>query len=128
MNHRKASVTLTVIDSQGLPQANKHLAIAQKSHKFVFACGAFETKHIVASKSEEERQFYTERYDLWLKLFNSGTLPFYWGQFEPIQDEPMTETLEKMAHFLYERNIAMKGHPLCWHTQCAPWLLVACKH
>lgn len=27
------------------------------------------------------------------------------------------------ARFLRERGVALKGHPLCWHTVCADWLL-----
>ncbi len=27
------------------------------------------------------------------------------------------------AKWLRERNVQVKGHPLCWHTACAPWLL-----
>lgn len=29
----------------------------------------------------------------------------------------------KAAKFLKDNNVAVKGHPLCWHTVCANWLM-----
>jgi endo-1,4-beta-xylanase len=56
-------------------------------------------------------------------LFNYVTLPFYWGRFEPERGHPDTEHLLKTAQWCAERGIPVKGHPLCWHTVTAPWLL-----
>ena len=103
--------------------AHQVIAIEQKRHKFLFACGAFETMQIVEAKDEATRSFYEQRYELWLKLFNSATLPFYWGRFEPKQGQTIATTLEKMALYLRQKEIVLKGHPLCWHTNTAPWLL-----
>ena len=27
------------------------------------------------------------------------------------------------AKWLRDHGVQVKGHPLCWHTACAPWLL-----
>lgn len=27
------------------------------------------------------------------------------------------------AKYLVRHGAKVKGHPLCWHTECAPWLL-----
>ncbi|MFT2689811.1 endo-1,4-beta-xylanase [Clavibacter zhangzhiyongii] len=56
-------------------------------------------------------------------MFDTATLPFYWGRFEPVRGEPDTERLLTTARWLRERGIDVKGHPLVWHTVTAPWLL-----
>ncbi len=58
-----------------------------------------------------------------MHLFNFVTLPFYWGRFEPEQGKPETKRLKVAAKFFLERGCLVKGHPLCWHTVCADWLL-----
>ncbi len=61
---------------------------------------------------------------LWLDLFNfAATLPFYWGQYEPEEGRTNQQNLMMSAQFLKKRGVTIKGHPLCWHTQTAPWLL-----
>ena len=59
----------------------------------------------------------------WLELFNYGTLPFYWGRYEPEEGKPDQDTLMKTAKYLQELGVRVKGHPLCWHTVCADWLM-----
>ena len=27
------------------------------------------------------------------------------------------------AKFLRSKDVTVKGHPLCWHTGCVPWLM-----
>ena len=61
-------------------------------------------------------------YDRWLELFNVATLPFYWAGFEPRRGEPDTRRLQATARWFVDRDVAVKGHPLCWHTETAPWL------
>jgi len=121
--HRKQKVQLVVRDKAGRPLANQELEVKQVRHAFLFACGGFETMHIVEPKDEGTRAFYEERYAKWLRLFNTGTLPFYWGQYEPEEGKTIEPTIQKMADYLTERGITLKGHPLCWHTRSAPWLM-----
>lgn len=61
--------------------------------------------------------------DLWLQIHNAATLPFYWGQFEPVRGAPRTDEMRRTAQWLRQRGVALKGHPLVWHTVTAPWLL-----
>ena len=61
--------------------------------------------------------------DKWLDVFNYGTLNFYWGLFEPAEGMPQTESRMNAAKYLKEHGATVKGHPLCWHTACADWLL-----
>ena len=61
--------------------------------------------------------------DSWLEIFNYGTHPFYWGMFERDEGQPNTDVIMKTAQYMKSRNVTIKGHPLCWHTACADWLL-----
>ena len=71
-------------------------------------------------KGEEEYKNIT---DGWLEIFNYATLPFYWGNYEPEEGKPNKEVLMKAARYLMEKGVKVKGHPLCWHTVCADWLM-----
>lgn len=50
-------------------------------------------------------------------------MTIYEGNFEPEEGKPETASRMNAAKFLQERGIKTKGHPLCWHTQCAKWLM-----
>ena len=50
-------------------------------------------------------------------------MPFYWARFEPERGKPITEKVKNAARYCLEHNMITKGHPLCWHTLTADWLL-----
>ncbi len=58
-----------------------------------------------------------------LGLFNTATLPFYWGSYEPRRGHPDVQRLTQTAQWLVDRGVTVKGHPLVWHTVQPPWLL-----
>ena len=70
-----------------------------------------------------EQAFLRERMEKWLALFNYGTLPFYWGRYEPVEGQTAYPETFAAATWLHEKGVRIKGHPLCWHTACAPWLM-----
>ncbi len=72
---------------------------------------------------EKKQAFLRERMEKWLALFNYGTLPFYWGRYEPEEGKPAFRETMAAAKWLRRNGVQVKGHPLCWHTACAPWLL-----
>jgi GH35 family endo-1,4-beta-xylanase len=119
LSHRKARKEIIFKDAQGNPLADRQVSIEQKSHSFLFGCGAFEFMNHIKDANEETADI-TEK---WLKIFNYGTLPFYWGRYEPEEGKPDRDTLMKTAKYLQERGVRVKGHPLCWHTVCADWLM-----
>lgn len=122
--HRMGTKNLVVQRADGTPLAHKEITIAQKKHKFLFGCGMFDAVPLAADPlPEAERQLLADRIDTILALCNFGTLPFYWGRFEPQQGKPDTRRVMAGAHLLQERGVLVKGHPLCWHTVCAPWLM-----
>jgi GH35 family endo-1,4-beta-xylanase len=87
-------------------------------------CAGFETVQAVNNElTGDGKRFAEARVEKMLELFNFITLPFYWGRFEPERGKPDTERILKTAKWLRERGVTVKGHPLCWHTVCAEWLL-----
>jgi GH35 family endo-1,4-beta-xylanase len=87
-------------------------------------CAGFETVQVVNGELEGDAKRYAGmRVEKMLEIFNFITLPFYWGRFEPERGKPDTERILNAAKWLKERGMILKGHPLCWHTVCAPWLL-----
>ncbi len=61
--------------------------------------------------------------DLLTGLYNAVTLPFYWGRYEPQEGMPERDKMREAAEWCRDQGMELKGHPLCWHTVCAPWLL-----
>ena len=106
-----------VLDKNGNPIANKELILNQKSHQFFFGSGAFDFVDWSGKGLDQERL------SKWLALFDYGTLPFYWGEYERKEGEIEFESRKAAADILKANNVTIKGHPLCWHTVCAGWLM-----
>ena len=125
LSHRKASQTLRIVDECGKPAANQTVRLQLKNHEFLFGCGAFESLPYTNAPREDAAfaARLEDRMAKWRGLFNYGTLPFYWGRFEKEEGQPMTEEYTRAAKFLQSKDVAIKGHPLCWHTAGAQWLL-----
>ena len=115
--HRIGESLIRVVDKNGNPVADKELVLNQRSHQFLFGSGAFDFLEYEGKKGDPERL------DKWLALLNYGTLPFYWGRYEPKEGYPEYESLMQAAKYLRDHNVTLKGHPLCWHTVCADWLM-----
>lgn len=116
IDHRKVSKVIKVLGADGQPIKNASVKVSQTNHKFLFGCGAFDTIPYVLGQEKAV-------VDSWLEIFNYGTLPFYWGQYEPVEGQPQYDSRMKAAKFLQSQNVKVKGHPLCWHTVCADWLM-----
>ena len=116
-SHRIGEALVRVVDKNGNPVADKDLVLNQKSHEFLFGSGAFDFLEYGGKKGDPERL------EKWLKMFNYGTLPFYWGFYEPKEGSVEFESRMEAAKILKSNNVTIKGHPLCWHTVCADWLM-----
>jgi len=123
LQHRKAHAGLRILNPDGTPAAGQPVQIDQVSHRFLFGCGAFDAVAMSKTGDEKQRAFLRERMDKWLALFNYGTLPFYWGRYEPEEGKTAYDETMAASRWLRERGVKVKGHPLCWHTACAPWLM-----
>lgn len=123
LKHRRADARLRILNPDGTPAAGRAVRIDQASHQFLFGCGAFDTVALQFIPDETKRAFLLERMQKWLALFNYGTLPFYWGRYEPEEGKPAFAQTMAAAQWLRAQGVQVKGHPLCWHTVCAPWLM-----
>ena len=137
ISHRKVSKVLRITDEANEPLRNGKVHIALKKHEFLFGCGAFETLPYVVEKDPSlgikipenliknpvEKPNIDDGMEKWLALFNYGTLPFYWGNYEREEGKPNEAMLMAAAKYLQSKGVKVKGHPLCWHTVCADWLM-----
>ncbi len=119
IGHRKVNKRIRITDESNHPLPNHTIHVRQTKHAFLFGCGAFDFIPYVLRGGENHKEIT----DGWLEIFNYGTLPFYWGSYEPEEGHPNKDTLMKTAQYLTGRGIRVKGHPLCWHTVCADWLM-----
>jgi endo-1,4-beta-xylanase len=121
--HRAADATVTILGPDG-PLANRAVTVAQRSHAFRFGCTGFEAIELANGELDAAATDRAERVAAaWLELYNFATLPFYWGRFEPVRGRPDTDRLRNAARWFADRGVQVKGHPLCWHSVSADWLL-----
>lgn len=132
--NRCSTAKIKVTDSTGAPLKNTAVNFELKNHEFLFGCGAFDVLmstikekpaflQISDEEFEKHKAFTQDRVDKWTAVFNYGTLPFYWGQYEPVEGDVKWESRMAAATYLREHSAIPKGHPLCWHTVCADWLM-----
>ncbi|MDG6105650.1 endo-1,4-beta-xylanase [Dactylosporangium aurantiacum] len=132
--HRTGEVTLTVRTPDGRPAAGRTVTVAQRRHAFAFGNIGFDFVPLVAGPGPagagdvetfgQAGGLDLERAEaLWCNLFNTATLPFYWGGYEPRRGAPDTARLTATARWFAGRGVTVKGHPLVWHTVQPPWLL-----
>jgi endo-1,4-beta-xylanase len=119
--YRKDDVTITILDRHGRPARNIPVKIEQTGHEFLFGSTLF---MLDGFESEEQNRRFEE---VFLSLFNHGSVPFYWKTLEPEQGNIR---FEKDSEFIYRRpppdavlefcqkhNIFPKGHPIVWDNQ-----------
>ena len=122
--NRMIDATLTVLNTNGTPLANQEVTIAQTQHAFLFGTAAFDLVPLTNGEYRGAQLEQAEqRAEKLLALCNAATLPFYWARFEPERGKPITAQVQKAARWCLEHGLRTKGHPLCWHTLTADWLL-----
>ena len=122
--NRTTDVTLTILKPDGTPLANQEVTIEQTNHKFLFGTAAFDLVPLTSGEyAGEAKEHAEQRAEKITALFNAATLPFYWARFEPQKGKPITEKVKNAARYCLDHNMVTKGHPLCWHTLTADWLL-----
>jgi GH35 family endo-1,4-beta-xylanase len=123
LQNRTSQATITV-NTNGQPLAKQPVTVAQTTHQFLFGSNWGSSMALVNGMlSGEAKERAERREELFQALFNFTTLPFYWGRFEPQRGQPHTEITRKTAEYYRQHGFKLKGHPLCWHTVCADWLL-----
>lgn len=132
--HRTGSVDLQLVDGSGAPLADVEVEVRQRRHAFGFGNIGFDLLRMVGGPDPEGAEA-VEAFggvadvdparfqEQWLRLFNTATLPFYWGRYEPVRGRPDEARLRRTAEWLTARDVTVKGHPLVWHTVQPAWLL-----
>ncbi len=130
LTHRTARTAVTVTGPDRRPLADTEVRVAQRSHAFGFGNIGFDLIPLANGEDSGERNIFGGARanlellaELYLDVFNVATLPFYWSRFEPEQGRPDTDRLAATARWFRERGVAVKGHPLVWHTLAPQWLL-----
>ena len=128
VEHRVGETTLTVVDDTGAPLPGMDVTVEQTRHAFAFGNIGFDFVPLANGETHGETHGGTSPgtehlADLFTDVFNTATLPFYWGRFEPEQGAPDTARLLGAARWFRDRGVALKGHPLVWHTVQPDWLL-----
>ena len=122
--HRKSACTVRLVDNKGQVMPGQKVRATLKKHEFKFGCNIFWLPAMFNERVPAERRALIEQmWESWSALFNFGTLPFYQGRYEREEGVTLEAETLKTAKFLDEHGIAMKGHPLCWHTVAAKWLM-----
>lgn len=119
--HRLCETVVIVTDASGTPLPNLDVVVAQTRHAFGFGNIGFDFLRLANGEPDDIGT--ASLAALYTDVFNTATLPFYWGRFEPRRGEPDTLRLQRAARWFRERGIALKGHPLVWHTVQPDWLL-----
>lgn len=114
--HRKADVTVSVVDGSDKPVPGATITVEQTRHAFLFGSNIFKWGNIPDPRAQTA---YRERF---AELLNYATLPFYWANYEPQQGEPAHSRTEAAARWCKEHGIATKGHPLAWNYADPRWL------
>ena len=122
--NRMTDIKITILKPDQTPLVNQEVIIQQINHKFLFGTAAFDLVPLASGDYEgAEKEQAEQRADKITALFNAATLPFYWARFESQRGEPITEKVKNAARWCLDHNMVTKGHPLCWHTLTADWLL-----
>lgn len=121
---RTTDTTITILKADNTPLANHDVTVTQIRHKFLFGTAAFDLVPLASGEyTGAEKEKAEQRAEKITALFNAATLPFYWARFEPERGRPITEKVKNAAHWAIDHGMVTKGHPLCWHTLTADWLL-----
>ena len=128
--HRSGDALLTLLDPDGRPLNDRDVVVEQRSHAFAFGNIGFdfiglanaETQAPGGAVGSASPQNAARIAGLWFDVFNTATLPFYWGPFEPEPGRPDTTRLRRAAEWFAGHGCRVKGHPLLWHTLAPDWL------
>lgn len=124
--HRKGDAVLEVVDAAGKPAAGAEVELRQATHEFLFGCNGF----VLGQLGDEPLN---RRYEeLFVKLFNFVSVPFYWAGIEPVQGElryaeGVTNIWrrpppDRFVAFARRHGLTLKGHPLVWFAHNPDWL------
>ena len=119
--NRKGWVTLQFAGQNGKPLSNVKVTVEQTGHEFLFGANIF---ILGGFKTQKQNRRYEQ---VFTKLFNFATVPFYWKTLEPEPGHPCFASDSKpiyrrpppdtVVDFCRKHGITMKGHPLVWDNR-----------
>jgi GH35 family endo-1,4-beta-xylanase len=128
-SHRKAKAKVTIRYADGLPAASEQVKLNQTGHEFLFGCGGFDAVNLAGGNPDgtplpaSEAAIIRDRLEKIFSINNYATLPFYLGRYESEEGKPDEARSRAAAQWFAEKKVVTKGHPLCWHSAGAPWLM-----
>ena len=121
--HRKGTCRIRLMDGN-TPIAGRRVTVELKKHEFKFGSNVFWVTEMLDPATPPARKALLERmWESWSAIFNFGTMSFYQNRYEPVEGMTKEEATLRAANFLRENEVELKGHPLCWHSGVAKWLL-----
>ena len=128
-SHRTSHIHIRLRSRGGEPIANEPVTIKQTGHEFLFGCGGFDAVELAGGKPDgtpldaAEAAATKDRLEKIFCFNNYATLPFYLARYEKEEGKTDEKRTRAAANWFAARQVRTKGHPLCWHTSCAPWLM-----
>lgn len=123
LKSRKVKKNFRLVNENGAALSDSDVEFKLVNHDFLFGCTANDFVFHNLIDDEEKKKLCKKRMEKWLRIFNYGTVQVYWGMYEREEGKTMFAPVMSAAKYLKENNVTLKGHPLCWHTVCADWLL-----
>ncbi|MDN4160889.1 endo-1,4-beta-xylanase [Nocardioides abyssi] len=135
--HRRGTATVSLRRADGTPLAHADVVVEQRRHAVAFGCIGFDLVPLAAAEAGLPStgpgggddvfggagpDAAADLADLWLGVFDTATLPFYWAGFEPEPGRTDAARLLAAARWFRDRGVDVKGHPLVWHTLAPEWL------
>jgi len=112
---RKGDATILITGASGKP-VEARVTIEMLKHDFLFGCNLLNLNQCNSSQLNKDYA------DAFLKLFNYGTLPFFWDGYEPQPGNTLEETLLASASWAKNHGITTQGHPLIWAMSVPSWV------
>lgn len=124
--YRKGDAEIIVTDENGNRIENAKISVRQTGHEFYFGANIF-------MLDEFENETDNEKYkEVFARLFNMATVPFYWNTLEPEQGKPRyaadspkiyrRPAPDLCVDFCEERGIEPKLHCLAYEQFRPEWL------
>lgn len=123
---RKGNHTFRLTTKDGAPLASKKIRVSQKKHDFQYGANILLLDEF---STDSENKLYRETFK---QYFNMATIPFYWGDLEPIKNKPRYAANSPKIYrrpapdlcvdYCHESGISPKLHCLFYDKFIPDWL------
>lgn len=104
--HRKADMTITVVDSAGNPLANQAVNVTMTDHAFNF--GSFVGHEFIKAEGAKNAKLH----ETFNASFNTATLPLYWQDWG--WNGKFKANYKATVKYAHETGLPWRGHPIVW--------------